>query len=334
MLKKLIIGVIIIVLILVVGILVWPEKQPPKVYHFGTLMSTDAYQSVYDGFLQGMPELGYIEGQNSFYELYNIKGDKTKLPEFTKKLVDDYKAGKLDVIIAISTTAADPLKKATAGTNIPIIFIYAGNPRMLITDTLVHPGGNLTGISSGSMELIAKRLEILLELKPTIKKVIIPLDEKGANYQDYLERSQEAVKLLGVEPVWLRMKEETKESIQKLVESITKDMGDAVLLSPEAIFHDAIKDFAAQAKKEGLPLITVLEKGAKEGALATYSPNYLQMGKQGAVLVDKIIRGALPAETPIEMPEKIELIINLTTAKEIGVTISPEIMAGATLIED
>lgn len=290
-----------------------------KVYRIGGLVSADQFLSSLEGFKNRMTEMGYIEGKNVRYDLHNSKGDPESLKSLAKKLVED----KPDLIVTSSTTATLPVAKATEGTNIPVVFLSAANPLKFVK-SYSSSGNNLTGVSSSSLDLTEKRLELLKQLVPNGKRVISLHNRAGVNYEDHLRLTREGAKRLALNLVEVDVT--SAEGLRQKLPVLTKKVGDAIFLQPDALITAAIKDIAQHAVAERLPCIPAIVENVRHGALATYSTDYFDMGRQGAVLVDKVLRGSKPSDLPIELPSKLQLVINLKTAKAIGLKIPKEIL--------
>ena len=290
------------------------QAEAQKVYRIGALVADDLFVPAFEGFKKKMAELGYIEGENIRYDFRNAKWDRKSLKRFAQMLVQD----KPDLIVTASTTATLQVAKATRGTDIPVVFLGAGNP-LLFAKSYASSGNNLTGISSSALQLIAKRLELLKELAPWVKRVASFNNPKGVNYQAHLTEVRRAAKMLGF-TLW-EINVTNREEIQRIIPTITRKVADAIFLPPDRTVTRAIDTIVKQALKEKLLLIPLPGVGVESGGLATYGHDYFEMGQQGAMLVDKILKGAKPMNLPIEQPLRLKLMINLKTAKAIGLKI-------------
>jgi len=299
------------------------SSEAQKVYRIGALVATDQFIPAFEGFKKKMAELGYIEEKNIKYDLHNAKGERDALKTLAEKLVKD----KHDVIVTSSTTATAPVAKASAGTNIPVVFLSAGNPLEFVK-SYASSGNNITGISSSSLDLIDKRMELLKELVPRVKRVITLQVPSGTNYEKARHLTLEAARKLGLVLVEVEVSnhEEIKSKISGLV---TRKLGDGVFIPPDAAVIVVMEEIAQQAIKEQLPVVGPNIENVKRGALAAYSSDYFALGQQGAVLVDKILKGAKPSDLPTEQPFKLKLVLNLKTAKAIGLKIPKEILIRA-----
>lgn len=296
--------------------------EAQKVYRVGALVAEDQFMPAFEGFKTKMAELGYIEGKNIHYDFYNAKGDRDSVQKLAEKLVH----AKPDLVVTSSTTATVPIAKLTAGSNLPVVFLSAGNPLELVK-SYASSGNNLTGISAASVDLTAKRLELLRELAPWVRRVVSLNYPPGVNYRDNLAAVREAEKKMGF--AVRELNASSPDELRRVIRTITRKEADAILLQPDAFFAKNIEVVIQQSLKEKLPVIPTLINNVKRGGLATYSPDYFTLGQQGAALVNRILRGAKPADLPIEQPLKLVLAINLKTAKAIGLKISKEILLRA-----
>jgi putative ABC transport system substrate-binding protein len=293
-----------------------------KIIAIGSLNTADQFLDAFEGFKSRMAQLGYQEGQTVRYEYHNSKGDAERLKAIAQELVQ----AKVSMIVTTSTTGTVAAAKATRGTGIPVVFLSAANSQLLIKD-FSGSGSNLAGISSASLELTAKRFELLKELAPGAKKMALPVDPKGVNYSVIVEENRQAAAKLGfvISEIHVRSVDE----IAPAMAVVTRKSYDAVFSPADTLVSAGIDWVVKQAIKEKLPTITALLVNVNRGCLATYASDYLALGKQGAVLADKILKGARPAALPIELPDKIKLALNLKTAKAIGVKIPKEMILRA-----
>lgn len=308
-------------------LLAWPlfladSAGAQKVYRIGSLNTAEQFVNAFEGFKSRMVELGYVEGKNVRYDFYNAKGSNEALNAFAKKMVQD----NVDLIVTSATTATVAAAKATERTNIPVVFLSAGNPEKLVK-SFASSGSNLAGISSATLEITAKRLELLREMVPSVKRIASIDNPGGVNFQAALRELREAAKRMGF-TVW-EIEARNREEIQRALPTITAKTADAIFTPPDSLITAHIEVIANHAIKEKLPLITSLLANVKKGCLATYAADYFSLGRQGAMLVDKIFKGSKPSDLPIELPSKLSLAINLKTAKAIGLKIPREILLRA-----
>jgi len=293
-----------------------------KVYRVSALIGDDQFLLAVEGFKKKLTELGYREGRNIEYQVYSGKAD----PEVMNRLANKLVAGKPDLIVTSSTTATVPVAKLTEGTNLPVIFLSAADPLRFVK-SYASSGNNITGISASALDLIAKRLELLRELAPWAKRVASLNNPRGVNYQSNLIAVREAAKRFGFTILELNAtnQEEAIEEVSKL----SRKTMDALLLPVDATLTAHIDAIVKECIQKKLPLFPPAVIPIDMGGLATYGPDFFSLGQQGAVLAEKIFRGVRPADLAIEQPYKLNLAINLRTAKAIGLKIPNEILLRA-----
>lgn len=302
------------------------QLQAQKSHRISGLVADDQFIPAMDGFRKRMAQLGYVEGTNVIYNFQNSKGDQGVLKKLAEVLIHE----KPDLIVTSSTTATVTVAKLTEGSDLPVVFLSAGDP-LRVVKSYASSGNNLTGISSSSLDLVDKRMELLKNLAPKAKRVIILVDSAGigVNHERFAISAQAAAKKLDLQPVLLDVKAKTAEEIRQKLPLIKHSLGDALFLPPEATVVAAAKDVAQQAIREKLPHVGPNIETVKRGMLAAYSSNYYSLGQQGAVLVDKVLKGSRPTDLPIEQPFKLHLVLNVRTAKAIGLDISNDILLQA-----
>lgn len=308
-------------------IAVWVLSSPrpseaQKVYRIGSLNTAEQFVSSFEGFKSRMAELGYTEGRNVRYDFYNAKGSNEALNSFAQKMVQD----KVDLIVTSATTSTVAAAKATQGSNIPVVFLSSGNAQILVK-SFASSGSNLAGISSASMEVTGKRFELLKEMAPWVNRVALITDPTGVNYKSIATEVREAAKKIKL-TVW-EVQVSTREEVLKAVPTITRKATDAIFTPPDTFVTAAMEFIVEHSIKERLPVLTSLLDNVKKGCLATYAADYFALGRQGAILADKIFKGIKPSDLPVELPDKLKLVLNLKTAKAIGLKIPREILLRA-----
>jgi ABC-type uncharacterized transport system substrate-binding protein len=298
-------------------------QQQTKIPRIGWLAagSASGVAPLTDAFRQGLRQLGYVEGKNIVIEFRYAEGKFDRLPDLAAEIVHL----KVDVIVVASTPAIHALKQAT--TTIPIVMVGPGDPVGLgLIDSLARPGGNLTGLSFLSTELTGKRLELLKEAFPKISRVAVLQTIASAQEQAVKESKVAAQTLrIQVQPVQVR----SPDDFENAFLTITKGRAGALLIlrSPLVRTHATrIMDFA---EKRRLPTMYDDRLFVEAGGLMSYGTNTLDFYGRAAIYVDKILKGAKPADLPVEQPMKFELVINLKTAKQIGLVIPPNVLARA-----
>ncbi len=306
--------------LLLLGALSAPAAS--KVYQIGIVLPGDEWASSIDGLKEGMKKLGYAEERDIVYRLENAKGDKKRVLETTKQFVAD----KVDVIFTITNTALKVVADATRNAKMPVVFGSASGPvESGIVPAYVTPETNITGVTSASIELVAKRLEILKDVLPRAKRVALVGDLESDSSKAAFAVAEEAAAKLALQLIKIRVK--SREEAIGEVKKLTRKEADALFLIPGLHGVGAITEIAQQAKIARLPLgVYQVEHVKKNGALFSYGSSYYLQSKQAASLVDKILKGTPVHQLPIERPGLHEMILNLDTAKEIGIKFSPEVL--------
>jgi putative tryptophan/tyrosine transport system substrate-binding protein len=299
-------------------------QQPKKVPRIGYLGDGSAGSRgpvSLQPFREGLRELGYVEGQDVFIEVRWTDSKSGRLPELVGELI----RLKVDVIVTHGLPAARAAKTAT--TDIPIVVATAadmvGNG---LVASLSHPGGNVTGTSDQNTELSGKQVQLLKELLPRLKRVAILENPMNPGAVRTAEETKKAARDLGlqVKPLPVRSPEEIAEA----VEEAAKGRADALIVVHDPLMIEHRARIAQLALKKRLPTFS---SGllAEAGGLMTYGPDSTALFNRAAVFVDKILKGRKPADLPVEQPMKFELVINIKTAKQIGVTVPPNLLARA-----
>ena len=218
------------------------SAQAQKVYRVGALVAEDQFVPAIDGFKKKMSELGYLESKNIKYELQNAKGDQETLKKMAQALIEK----RPDLIVTSSTTATVPVAKLTRQSNLPVVFLSAGDPLRLVK-SYFSSGNNMTGITSASVGLIAKRLELLKTISPGMKRVILLADPAGTNYEQTLKAAQAAVDRLGLQATELKIDAKNVDEVKQQTLRIRRSLGDGLLVPLEATLVAATEEIAQQA---------------------------------------------------------------------------------------
>jgi len=295
-------------------------QQAGKVYRIGFLRGGPPPESYLDAFQQGLRERGYVYGQNVVVELRTTDGSVDQLPQLAEELL----RSKVDVILASAGPAALAAKKAT--TSVPIVFVGVVDPVGVgLVPSLGRPGGNITGLATNSEDFAGKRLELLKAIVPSLKRVAVLWHPANLTNPLQLKGAQVAARTLGVrlEPVSIQGPNDF-ESAGKAVRG-----ADGLLFLESPLFTTHRARLAELAGKSRLPAIYGQREYVEVGGLMSYGPQFYDLYKRAALHVDKILKGAKPANLPVEQPTKFEFIINLKTAKALGLTIPPSLLARA-----
>jgi putative tryptophan/tyrosine transport system substrate-binding protein len=300
------------------------EAQPEKVFLVGflTAYSNNAEVTLFDSFRHGMRDLGYEDGRNITYQTRWAEGRLERLPRLAGELV----ARKVDVLLAASTPAALAAKRATK--TIPIVITSVGDPVGTgLVDNLARPGGNITGNTTIIGEMAGKRLELLKELVPHLSRVAALGFPDDPIFAVQMRHAEAVARSLKVElfPVEIR----TVSELDRAFETIVRQRADGVLRLGDPLVVPGRQRTSELAKKHRLPTMANRVEEVEAGLLMSYGPDRADLFRRAAVYVDKILKGAKPADLPVEQPTKFELVINLKTAKALGLTIPPSLLLRA-----
>jgi putative ABC transport system substrate-binding protein len=319
--KKKLIAVAHAAILLVLSIHV-DAQQSPKVYRIGMLVagSVTTHGPRIDAFRQGLRELGYVEGKNIVIEYKYAEGKRERFAELAAEMV----RLKPDVIFVGSTPFVAAAKKATS--TIPIVAVGGDLVGAGLVDSLARPGGNVTGSTNISPDLSAKRLELLKEAVTKAARVAV-LWGSSREDEDEVKQTESAARRLGImiHPVPVRGPDE----IIGAFAAMKRENANAVVIIQGSFTNFHIKQLAELAVKNRLPSIGEPPFYADDGCLMSYGSNNDDLWHRSALFVDKILKGRTPADLPVEQPMKFELVINLKTTKQIGLTIPPNVLARA-----
>jgi putative ABC transport system substrate-binding protein len=299
-------------------------QQPPKLPRIGFLIasSRSAIAPRMGLFQQGLRELGYVEGKNIIIERRHADGNSDQLPALAVELV----RLKVDVIVTSGPTATRPAKEATS--TIPIVMTFDDDPiGSGFVASLAHPGGNITGLSTLAPGISGKQLELLKEIVPRIRRIAVIGTSTREGTAQSLTEVELAAEAFGVKLQYLDIK--ASKDIEAVFHAASKGRTDAVLVLQSPVFNSQRAQIADLALKSRLPATYPRREFVEAGGLMSYGVNFTDLDRRAALYVDKILRGANPADLPVEQPTKFELVINLKTAKQIGLTIPPQVLARA-----
>lgn len=312
---------------------VWPfavaAQQTPKVSRIGWLgtphFDSPAGSVNREAFLQGLRDLGYIEGQNILIEYRMADGRIERLPELAAELV----RLNVDLIVAGATPAGRAAQQATK--TIPIIVNAMGDPvRDGLVASLPRPGGNITGTTFLGPELVPKRLALLKEFLPRISRMAV-LRHPGvfdeSTMRDMLNQTTDAATTLGVSLQFVDVRR--SEDLDRAFAAIAKERTEALLPFPSTLFFAERRRIVELAATHRLPAMFNAREFVELGGFAAYGANLNDLFRRSAAYVDKILKGVKPSDLPVEQPTKFELVINLKTAKALGLTVPPSLIARA-----
>ena len=297
----------------------WPlaarAQQAGKVYRIGSLGdSPAAFAEPIEAFRQGLRDLGYLEGRNIAIEYRWAEGKPERMRELAEELV----RLKVDIIITAGSNYVEAAKRATS--TIPIVFLGHADPVATGHATsLARPGGNITGFSVMVTETTVKLLELFTQAVPGLARVAVIFDPATPSHGPILKAVEAAGPLLGlqVQPVAVRSATEFDSAFLAIVQG----RSDAVLVLPTPLFVAGAQPLAKLALTHKLPSVFTPRENVEAGGLMSYSPNRVDYYRRGAIYVDKILKGANPGDLPVQQPTRFELVINLKTAKALGLII-------------
>jgi putative ABC transport system substrate-binding protein len=317
-------------LIVTLGILAAPlaaaAQQPagkvPRIGYLAPSSPSDATPGFVGAFRQGLRDLGYVEGKNIVIEYRSAEGKQERLPDLAAELV----RLKVDIIVATTTSVALATKNATR--TIPIVGVLVADPvGMGLVASLARPGGNITGTSAFGIEIGAKQLELLKETVPRISRVAVLYNPAGGYSGPLLRELEGAARTLGVQLQLLEIR--SPNELDRAFSAMTKERAGALFVPGDAMLLVHRTQIAELAARSRLPALYGLRQHVEAGGLMSYSANFSDLFRRAATYVDKILKGTKPADLPVEQPTRFELIINLKTAKALGISIPPSVLIRA-----
>jgi putative tryptophan/tyrosine transport system substrate-binding protein len=301
---------------------IWPRPgaaQQAKMPTIGVLVvGSPGSDQFWQLFRQSMRELGYVEGQNLRYEFRSDEGQASRLPDLAAELA----RLKVDLIVTWFTPAALAAKRATS--DIPIVMALVGNPiETGLVASLARPGGNVTGMAGVGAELAGKCVELIREMLPSARRLAALANAPDPFSKPFLEqiRLGGAASGITIEPILIHRAEELEAAFP----TMEKDRPDAIIVQASL----PTKRVAELALDYRIPCVSVIRGFVDEGGLFSFVAAEIDMYRRAAVFVDKVLKGAKPADLPVEQPTRFELVINLKTAKALGLTVPPSLLARA-----
>jgi putative ABC transport system substrate-binding protein len=298
------------------------QKAMPVIGYLG-IGSPGLYAPVVAAFHQGLSEAGWVEGQNVAIEYRWAEGHHDRLPALAADLV----GRKVDVIVA-GGGAAGALAAKNATSTIPIVFFSGDDPVAVgLVASLARPGGNLTGFSIITVELMPKRLELLSELVPQARLIALLVNPNSLGSERMTQEMQNASHAKGVQLYILEAR--TEDEIDAAFATLAQARAGALIVSADAFFNSRREQLVTLAARSAVPAIYEWREFAAAGGLISYGPSLMAVNRQAGTYVGKILKGAKPADLPVQQPTTFELVVNLKTAKELGLTVPPSILARA-----
>ena len=308
------------------GPLAADAQQSEKVYRIGLLdysaPNNASRQATWNAFRQQMRALGYVEGRNVRFEPRWAQDDSDRLPKLAAELV----GLEVDVIVSSGTNASIAAKRATS--TIPIVTAAGSDPVALgLVGSLRQPGGNVTGMTSIASELAGKRLELLRLVVPRASRVAILWEERNPAARLAMQETEAAARALGL--TLKSVPVQSSADFDDAFSSLVRDRSAALSITTSPIFIPHHKRLAELAMKHRLPTVVGYREWVEAGFLLGYSTDYHDRFRRAATFVDKILKGAKPGDLPMEQPTKFELVINMKTAKALGLTIPQSLLLRA-----
>ena len=298
------------------------EAQQTKAYRIGVLVPGEAWYEIIDGLRVGLKQLGLAEGKQFVLAIRDWQGDAKVAEEAAR----NFEQEKIDLIYTTSTNSTITARRAT--TEIPIVFCAGTDPVVVgLVDSFAKPGGRLTGVYHPSTDLTAKRLEILKEMVPKVRRVVIFYDPSLRTGVESSKLAREAAQQTGLQLVERHFA--TVKELQASVHALKTGDADAYLAVSDPTASNQARLIIDMARIKRLPTMFDFLSHVTKGGLASYAVSFHEMGRLSAKYVQRILSGVKPKDLPVEGVDKIEMVINLKTAKQIGVTIPPNVLARA-----
>jgi putative ABC transport system substrate-binding protein len=301
----------------------WPRsaraQQVGKIYRIGILETLPATPNAanLNALRKGLRVLGYVEGQNLVIEYRSAEGRAERFPDLASELV----RLKVDLIVTRGTPAARAAKNAT--TTVPVVMATMGDPRAIVA-SFAHPGGNITGMTTFSTELTAKRIEILKELVPGFSRVGLLHNMGNPAVPPEWEETKTAARILGVQAELLDVR--SQDDLGRAFELAVRQHVDAMVIGADGLTQMHQQTIVDLVARNRLPAVYPAREFVEAGGLIAYAINYPDLYFRFASFVDKIFKGAKPGDLPVEQPTKFEIVVNLKTAKTLGLTIPPTLL--------
>jgi putative ABC transport system substrate-binding protein len=303
----------------------WPltarAQQGPRTYRLGYL-SNAKLPHLIAALQAGLRDLGYVEGQNLMIEYRFAEERAATLDTLAAELVQL----RPDAIVTVATDASLAAKRAT--TTIPIVMSTVGDPlRLGIVASLARPGGNMTGVTLYGSELAGKRLEVLKEAIPNIARVAVLGNPSNPSNEYYWQETQSAGRKLVIDVQRFNVK--APNELPAEFSNMTRNGAVALDVLSDPLFNGARQQIIGLAADHRLPAIYEAREFAEAGGLISYGPNIAELTRRSAAFIDKVLKGVNPADLPVEQPTKFELVLNVKTAKALGLTLPPMLLARA-----
>jgi putative ABC transport system substrate-binding protein len=312
----------VVAVLLLVATLAVEAQQAGKAHRIGVLAVTS--WPPFESFRKGLQELGYVEGRDIVIEYRWSEGRQDRLPDLAAELV------RLNVDVIV-TWGTQPTKAAkdVSGT-VPIVMAASAEPVAAgLVSSLARPGGNVTGLAAHNPELEGKRMELLKELLPRLTRVALLGRRDNTLYPAWSTEARHAARRLGVQLQLVELSDYTDTNLKEAFTRMTRERAEALVVAPDTVAVLRRTQIAALTAQHRLPTIYLHTEHVHAGGLMAYGPNYHELFRRAASYVDRILKGARPADLPVERSTKFDLMINLKTARALGLTIPPSLLLRA-----
>jgi putative ABC transport system substrate-binding protein len=314
--------VVLAIVVVVIAPSLGPAQQADKVYRIGFLGGAAAEDVPLSSLRDGLRELGYVHGKNVAFEYKFAEARNERLPGLASELV----RSNMDLIVTHGTPATRAAKQATS--TIPIVMVATGDPVGTgLVASLARPAGNVTGLSGLDAGLAAKRLELLKRAVPKLSRVAVLRNPANPSGGPQLNETEAAARSLGIQTQLIEVRD--ARELDVAFSLMTKARAGAFTVIPDPLFLTQRKRIADQAMMNGLPSVFGRNENVEAGGLMSYGPTLADLLRQASTYVDKILKGARPADLPVEEPTRTYLVINRKTAKALGLTIPQEVLLRA-----
>jgi putative tryptophan/tyrosine transport system substrate-binding protein len=313
-------GIALVVALAIVGAVA--EAQQTKAYRVGVIHHGGPYKAVVDGFRDGLRQLGLEEGKHFLLDIRDSKGDVKAVEEAAKV----FERERVNLIFAVTTSAVTPVKNVTS--DIPIVFSVGNDPvGSGFVQSFAKPGGRLTGVQYSTTDLTGKRLEILKEMLPKLSRVLTFYNPNNRNAVEAVRLAREAARHFGIEVV--ERHATSVDELRQRVAALKAREADAYFYTTDAMVISQAQLVIDVATSKRLPTMFSEQNLVVNGGLASYGVSYHEAGRLSAKYVQRILTGTRPQDLPVETVRKLDLVVNLRTAREIGLTIPPNVLARA-----
>ena len=308
----------------------WPSTartQGANTHKVGIILQGGSWYRMIEGLRDGLKKRGLAEGKQIVFDIRDMRGDLKAVEKAAKNLEDE----KVDLICTLATSVSLATKQATQ--NVPIVFIAGTDPiAVKLVDSIARPSGRLTGVEFRATDLTGKRLELLREIAPNIHRVATFYDPKNPSATEAVHEAQEAARNLGM--ILVERHVASVDGLKKTLQAFNSHEADALIAVSDAMVDSQIELLIEMATARKLPTMLYDPEAVMKGGLATYSPDYVEVGRIAAKYVARILAGAKPGDLPVEAVDKVLLVLNVKTARQIGLAVPESLLVRAdTVIE-